>query len=511
MIIDSTSGKNLSEQYFDITFFSKGGMGEIYKAYDNEGKKEVAIKMIAITDENEETLLSREIEASSKLSGKNIVKTNRTGKAKMHGINYLYIVQDFYSNGNLRNSLRENIPLEECFAMMRDILEGLKIVHAEIVHRDLKPENILIDSSGALVITDFGLAKFIDDKTKTKSFKGAGTIPYMAPECWLFDTNSISMDIYSLGIIFYELLTGKLPINAKSENEWRDFHVYEPLPDISALRSNIPIKLKQIITKMTKKRVDERYKNTDEIISSLNEAVEQNKQERKEAERLAAIGHTTAQQIQAVALKKRQEEDRINEYKKFLNYHITDLFEKITLLAESVNSSMEIDKIHLYEHPYKGNLETRKLKIAFNNKTISIEFYSERVIDNNEKERLDRHKSFQIKQYGAIFDPFSGSIFKKKNIIFLGEIESNFVNPFFNERFGYNLVLVKNEVDIYGKWYVASFSDTGFSRSNRKNFALDLPDFLKEFENSFITHTLSVDYHELQDKDISNVIEEILR
>jgi eukaryotic-like serine/threonine-protein kinase len=510
MFIESLSGKDSTTQYSQIDFFAKGGMGEIYKAYDNINQKEVAIKFIHITNQSEEELLIREVDVSSKLDGKNVVKTNYTGKEIINSQSYLYIVQEFYSNGNLRNLLSNSFSLDDCFNMMNDILLGLQIAHKIIVHRDLKPENILIDSSGSLVLTDFGLAKYIDDKTRTKTFKGAGTIPYMAPECWLLDTNSISMDIYSSGIIFYELLTGKLPSESRTEKDWRDFHLYQQLPDITALRPDVPIKLKQIIAKMTQKRSQERYKNVDEIISALNDAFEQTKQDRKEVERLAAIGHSTVQKILQKQLMEKQKLDEINEYKKFINYHITDLFEKIKSLGNSINTTMELNKIHIEEHPYNGDLACRKLIISFNDKKVSLKFYNQDVIKNYEKERLEEHIAYQKRQHGHFFNSLDKSIFQLKNIIYLGIVEADFKNIFNQEKFGYNLTLVKNEADLYGAWYVASFSDSGFSRSDRKNFALDLPYFLKDFGLSFITHILSVDYHALNDKDISNIIEEIL-
>ncbi len=511
MFIESLSGKDSLTQYSQITFFAKGGMGEIYKAYDNVNKKEVAIKLIRIIDPSEEELLIREVDVSSKLDGKNIVKTNYTGKELINSQNYLYIVQEFYSNGNLRELLRNSFSLDKCFTMMNDILLGLQIAHKVIVHRDLKPENILIDSSGSLVITDFGLAKYIDEKTRTKTFKGAGTIPYMAPECWLSDANSISMDIYSSGIIFYELLTGNLPFNSRLESEWRDFHVYQQLPDIGISRPDIPIKLKQIIAKMTQKRTSDRYKNTDEIISALNDALDQTKQDRKEVERLAAIAHSTEQKIQQKNLIEKQSIEQINEYKKSLNFNITELFEKLKSLVNSINSSIELNKIHIEEQLYNGALSRRSLTISFNNKKISLKFYEHNVIEDYEKKRLETNRESQMREYGFIMNSADKSIFRQRNIIYLGIVEADFKNISNEEKFGYNLILVKNETDLYGNWYVASFSDSGFSRSNRKKFALDLSDFLKDFELSFHMHTISVDYHELHDNDLSKIVEEILQ
>jgi serine/threonine protein kinase len=206
-------------KYSHFVFYKKGGMGEIYKGITKKNKEEVILKLIAIDDPSDEELLMREIDVSSALSHPNIVKTLSTGKIEIEGINYLFIVQNYYPAGNLRFFLRKDIPLEKCIAMMLDILSGMKEVHKHIIHRDLKPENILVDSDEKLLITDFGLARYINEKTRTKSFKGSGTIPYMAPECWTGETNTISMDIYSLGILFFEILTGVLPYNARTESD----------------------------------------------------------------------------------------------------------------------------------------------------------------------------------------------------------------------------------------------------------------------------------------------------
>lgn len=511
MIVPDLPGKESQNQYSNISYFTKGGMGEIYKGFDTINKTDVAIKLIHIADTDEEQLLNREILISTKLSGKNIVTTHHTGKVNISGNDFLFIVQNFYQNGNLRSNIKPGIDISECFRMMKDILNGLESAHKLIVHRDLKPENILIDMDGTLLITDFGLAKYIDEKTRTKSFKGSGTIPYMAPECWLFETNAIPMDIYSLGILFYEMLTGQLPFNAKTETEWRDFHLYQQLPEISLIRPDIPIKIKQVIAKMTQKRVSERYKSVGEILIALDEAIEQSGEERKEAERLAAIGHSTVQQIQAEKLKAKQVQDELNEYKKMLNYHITELFEKLKATVHSINTSLETTKIKIDEKHYDGSLSNKRLTLSFNNKSINFNFSEHNFIEKYEKYRIEQNINYQKQQHGFVISNAPESIFRKKAIIYLGKAETNYQNPFLEVCFGFNLALVKPEAELYGKWYIASFSDSGFSRSSRKSFALELNDFLTHFESSFSTHTLTVDYHELQDSDLSRSIEEILR
>ncbi len=505
-------GSDSDNQYVNSSFLDKGGMGEVYKAYDDFNKMEVAIKLVPIPNSDEEELLFREVKISSELNSDNLVKTYYVGDIEILGTKYFYIVQYFYSNGNLLSKIQKDIPLEDCLKMMLDILNGLKIAHTKIIHRDLKPANILISDNGDLVITDFGLAKFVDENTKSKSFKGGGTGYYMSPECWLMEKNSIQMDIYSLGILFYELLTGELPLDPQTYEECRDWHLFSTLPDISMTRENTPTKLKQIISKMTHKRATDRYSNVEEIIQALEETIQQGKEEDKEIERLASLGHKKTEHIKSERLKVEQEQQRKEEDKKFLNFHVIELRDRVQSMIGSVNSKLEENKINFLErNSYKGAL-LNNFTISVNGINATFEFFDEDVIDRYEKQRIDTIKS-RVRASGRGFmgNPIGESVFKQKNIIYLGKVETNYMNPILKECFGFNVALVKNEHDAYGQWYIASFSDTGFSRGDRREFALDLDYFLKEFESSFITHTLSVQFRKLTDKDLYRVIEEVLK
>ncbi|MGK0256492.1 MAG: serine/threonine protein kinase [Arcobacteraceae bacterium] len=504
MQLPNLNGQNQEEQYSNLTFLDKGGMGQVYKAYDSVNKIEVAIKLIPIRSEEEEELLSREIKVSKEISSGNLVKTYYTDKITINDTEYFYIVQHFYPNGNLRKKIHKDIPFEVCLNMFLNLLNGLKELHTKIIHRDLKPENILIDNDNNLVITDFGLAKFIGEITKTRSFKGAGTIPYMAPECWLMEENKIQMDIYSLGIIFYELLTGEFPFNGNTEKEWQDSHIFEPFPNIDMKRKGIPTKIKQVILKMTNKRANERYSNVEEIISSIQESIEQDKEINIELEKLASISHKKTEEIRAEQLKLKQEEQKKQEYKKFIDYHILELKNKVQSVVELFNSRIEENKIGF------SNNNTNGFSISLNRITGTFDFFDIRIMNMYEKNREETFKQNEIRRYGGILSSLGDSFFKKKNIIYIGRVQTNYQSPDLNERFGFNLLLVKSEKDIYGKWYIASFSDNGISQRNRKDFGLDLDSFFTEFEKCFSMHVLTVSFRELEDKDIYRVIEEIV-
>jgi len=346
--------------------------------------------------------------------------------------------------------------------------------------------SLLLDESNNLIITDLGLAKFIGEKTKTKTFKGAGTIPYMAPECWTFDENSIHMDIYSLGVIFFEILTGQLPFDGKTEQEWKDFHIYEPFPNITNFRQNVPIKLIQIITKMVNKRSKNRYQSVSEIKEALNQAIIHSREEETEIERLATIANNTIQielEKRAILEKKTQ---ALKEYQRNIYIHKVELFDKFQKNIELINSRFE-DNLIKSQKTIK--MTYHKLSISFKNRIITIE--------------LDENDLSHIREQYTI------NFLKGKNIICFGKLYSNHMNSTLTGVFGFNLLLVKKEGDLYGDWYIASFSDT--THPYKQNYYLPINEFLNEFPKSFIMHTKSVDYRELSDKDISSCFEEIFK
>jgi serine/threonine protein kinase len=492
-------------KYSNFVFYKKGGMGEIYKGIADKNQEDVILKLIAIDEPIDEELLMREINASSLLSHANIVKTLSSGKMEIEGIEYLYIVQNYYPAGNLRAFIKNGLPLEKCISMMLDILNGMKEVHKYIIHRDLKPENILIDSDGHLLITDFGLARYINEKTRTRSFKGAGTIPYMAPECWTGETNTISMDIYSLGIVFFEILTGVLPYNAKTESEWKENHLFTPLPDISMQRNDITVKIKQIIQKMTNKRVSDRYKSVDEIINAMNDAVKLNVNEMRDADMLATLGNIVMRKKNAEELRIAQENEQTMNYIKALNYNISELFSKFIEMANAVNARFETGKIAISEQKYSDNTTNKKLTLTFNGKSINIQFANYDSIEKYEQNMRKQSIDFQKQKYGMVLQPPRDSFLKTNGIVLIGLAETSF--KIGNIEYGYNLLLKMQKGENYGEWHIMSFKKN--ITPPEPNFAIDLSSFFKEYEK-FQHHPLfTMEFRLMKDSDIISLLEKI--
>jgi serine/threonine protein kinase len=493
--------------YSQFTFYKKGGMGEIYKGIEKKSNQEIVAKLILIADPTDKELLVHELESSLHLSHKNIVKTYSSGEITIDGNNYLYIVQKYYSLGNLRSFIRANIPIEKCISMIMDILSGMEEMHKIIVHRDLKPENILIDSDKHLCITDFGLSKYIDEKTRTRSYKGGGTIPYMSPECWMGDSNTKAMDIYSAGIIFFEILTGKHPYTATTEYEWRNKHMFTPMPDISAFRSDLNTKHKQIIQKMTAKNISDRYSNISDIISALNEAIKLSRDTAQDIERLAAIGNMSIQKLNAEKLRIAQEAEKTDNWIKLLNYHITDLFNKITDKANAINERFEDSKIDVKPSPVNEASTNRNLTVSFNGKSIIIKFMNYNIIERYEKEYHDNSINFQKRMYqGFVLQPPGKSYLEENKIVLVGIAETTF--KIGNCEYGFNLLLKKQDNSTYGEWYKMVFSKN--IQPTETSFGLDLNIFFKEYEKHKGNPFYTVKFDKLTDQDTTNLMEKIL-
>lgn len=501
-----------SHVYKDFSFFTKGGMGEIYKGIDAATNQTVILKLIFIENENFEELLKREIDVSLSFKNRNIVNTRAAGKIDIDGNPYFYMIQDFYEKGNLRKYISKDIPIETCLNQIFDILVGIKEIHTKIVHRDLKPENILVDNDGHLRISDFGLAKYIDEKTRTKSFKGAGTLPYMAPECWTGDTNSISMDIYALGIIFFEIIAGVLPFDCATESEWRDAHLFTQVPDITTIRSDCSIKISQIIQKMTKKRIAERYKNIDEVIACFEDAKKLQKESSDTADRLAMLGNLSLQKANKEQLARQKKLEEEENFKKLINYHVDELYSKIKRIGENINLRFEESKIQIKESNSYGTSSPKSLQVSFLNKKFTVSFCGYNAVKENEEYIKNRTMERLKKQYPFGIVPFyneTSTFFKINNIILVGIIETDYKSKdgLGNlVEIGFNLALVKKPNDLYGEWHKIRF----LANHQEPSCAINLNSLLQEYERNSMNSFYTTDYSVLNDKDLEYMLEKIM-
>lgn len=511
MNIKSLKGPKGDKQYIEIDFFRKGGMGEIYTANDSTNNSKKAIKIVPIENDEEYKLLVSEFEVAASLNHKNIISTEYYSEFDSKNVKYIYCVMSFNNNGSLRDFFKsriELIDLKTSIQLMIDLANGLKNAHLKVVHRDLKPENILLDEDGNLQICDFGLAKLIDAKTRTKSFKGYGTLAYMAPECWMFDSNTHAMDIYSLGIIFYEILTLKQPYIGKTEQEFRDKHLYEPLPNISNFRVDLPVRLIEMISKMTNKRPSDRYSSMSDIVNILENLVD--KIEEKNESKIDSLLQKANQKISATQIKeleRQKEKEKIDSELKFLEYSTNSLFDKFSTRVNQLNDSLERTKIQVSRN-------SNQMTISFMGKSFTISFYPSSNIQQTIKNHKEASLQYQKKQYGFIMQAPQATYIERDNVVLIGQmVLSQNSSPMKN--MGYNLVLRKaNQEDLYGEWWVVWFEDSGLSRNRPLNlhYAISIPEFYEEYEFGRMRamHIRNMHMATIETEGIDQMIEKIL-
>ncbi|GAH94631.1 unnamed protein product, partial [marine sediment metagenome] len=144
------------------------------------------------------------------------------------------------------------------YDIMLQIAQGAKEINSKIVHRDIKPDNILV-SSDTFKISDFGLSKLVAEQTRTRTFKGMGPIQYIAPEAWQLQKNTPQMDVYSVGLVFHEILTLKHPLlelvsDPSHVEAWREAHLFTTVPDVRETRPDVTLQLAQLLGRMISKR-----------------------------------------------------------------------------------------------------------------------------------------------------------------------------------------------------------------------------------------------------------------
>ncbi|MBI5952144.1 MAG: serine/threonine protein kinase [Chloroflexi bacterium] len=259
----------------------RGGMAQVYKAYHPQLDRYMAVKILRSDLVESEEFLARfrhEAHAVSGLRHANIVQVFDFDMQD----DYYYMVMELLEGDTLRSLLnnyrvrKQRMPLAEIVRITKDVLSGLSYAHGEgIIHRDIKPANIMLTKKGQAVLTDFGIAQIVGSTQHTVSGALMGTLNYMAPEQGLKGECDTRSDIYSLGIVLYEMLTGYTPFDADTPLAILMKHLNDPLPLPTQVDPTLPLALEMIVLKALAKDPDDRFQSADEMRKAL-ENVEQN-------------------------------------------------------------------------------------------------------------------------------------------------------------------------------------------------------------------------------------------
>lgn len=270
-------GQKINDRYQIIRTIGEGGMANVYLARDTILDRDVAVKILRgdlADDEKFVRRFQREAISASSLSHPNIVEMYDVGEDD----GQYYIVMEYVEGKTLKSLIkrRGSLTIPEVIDIMLQLTSAVACAHdSYIIHRDIKPQNVLIREDGTVKITDFGIAMALNSNELTQTNSVMGSVHYLPPEQANGSGATIKSDIYSLGILMFELLTGKLPFKGENAVEIAIKQMREKIPSVCELNSNVPQSLENVILKACAKNPRNRYNNVlemhDDIKSALNE------------------------------------------------------------------------------------------------------------------------------------------------------------------------------------------------------------------------------------------------
>ncbi len=274
-------GSKISDRYQIIKTLGEGGMANVYLAHDIILDRNVAVKVLRGDLANDEKFVrrfQREALSASSLSHPNIVEMYDVGEDD----GQYYIVMEYVDGKTLKQVLKQRgkLSITEVVDIMLQLTDGMAHAHdAYIIHRDIKPQNIMILSNGMIKITDFGVATAMNSTQLTQTNSVMGTVHYLPPEQAQGKGSTIRSDIYSMGIMMYELLTGLVPYKGDNAVEIALKHLKEPLPSVRKINANIPQSIENVIIRATAKNPKNRYVDAREMHEDLKTALDESRKD----------------------------------------------------------------------------------------------------------------------------------------------------------------------------------------------------------------------------------------
>src|SRR3954471_3661294 len=268
-------GTCLSGRYRLDVQIGSGGMSTVYRAFDQTLERVVAVKLMhreIASDSAQLERFRREARAVAQFSHPHIVGVIDAGEDDGRP----YIVFEYVEGETLKDRIRRcgRLPVDEALAYAIEITRALGAAHSRgIVHRDIKPQNVLIDEEGMAKVTDFGIARTLDQEGLTADGRVLGTTDYVSPEQALGHAVNGQSDIYSLGVVLYEMLVGDVPFHGETQVSVAMKHVREDMPDLQSRRPEASATLASVLDRMTDKDLKRRYPDVPGLVADLEEAL----------------------------------------------------------------------------------------------------------------------------------------------------------------------------------------------------------------------------------------------
>jgi eukaryotic-like serine/threonine-protein kinase len=280
-------GTTLGGRYRLDARIGRGGMSTVYRAFDTVLEREVAIKLMhqeIASDSDQLERFRREARAVAQLNHPHIVRVIDAGEWDAHEqeghmgieVGTPYIVLEHVDGETLKQLIRRDAPLEvpTVLAYGIELARALGAAHAqEIVHRDVKPQNVLLSEEGGAKITDFGIARTLTEEGLTVDGRVLGTTDYVSPEQALGQRVTGQSDVYSLGVVLYEMLTGEVPFKGETPVAVAMMHVREEVPDVQLARPEVSAATAAVVERATARDLQRRYPDTAAMIADMEEAL----------------------------------------------------------------------------------------------------------------------------------------------------------------------------------------------------------------------------------------------
>lgn len=409
-----------------IREIGRGGFGVVYLVEDDQ-KLPYAMKLIApVLDAAARLSFEQEIKSTLGLNHQNLLAVVDFGSCVVRSQQALFAISEFCPDGDYRRMLSSATPqtkgMDAIVSDFRQILSGLGVLHARVIHRDLKPENILV-AGGVLKVGDFGLAKLVDEATRTLTFKGSGTPRYMAPEVWLVERASPATDLYAVGIILFEAVTGQPPFSATDTNGLRSMHLYTPAPRAKTINIAVPDYLDGVIRKLLEKDPKRRFQTADELLAALGSSPVQGEPAVAELAARMRQAHDV-EEARRLEEQRRQQEavDAVAKDK----YKEQEVLSLIDDAVTEINSHLAETKIHT------SNTHDGK-EYRFGRRLLRVRFFAPGAL----------YKDPEV--------PGRMEFLRKRHAVHAGLIE---IQENGEDREGWNLVLVRPPESIYGDWRI---------------------------------------------------------
>lgn len=467
----------------------RGGFGCVYKAHREKDGYMVAVKTLISSFRSQEAILSfqKECMQAKLISSDHVIKYLYIHDGTVFSEYPPYIIMEFADGGTLADAIKRQKELGCQFELsfiqdaIMQLADGMREISKYLVHRDIKPENILI-KDGKLKISDFGLSKISGDITHTLTFKGYGSVKYVAPEGWMNGENTVQMDIYSMGIVFYELATLAYPYPVKDNSDVTDYqnaHLYKVAKNPAAINTSLPQGLISVIIKMMEKPTQKRFNSWDNIISALSvESIVTENIENAVNEALKRRNSRDLKIQEENTKKEKLQKDKENVCNLVYSQYEASVFSVIENFVENFNLQYAggrgfriNNKRFTYQERFIYEITTPSIE------RISIE--TEVIFLENFTKQIPTDRVFGGYGYRTInYVPQC----KGRDVLAWSQVVDATGK-------GFNILLLKAENSMYGDWYILTNTNSALSRQRRvEPFGFSLKELPTEINHINVTH-----------------------